>query len=137
MKKRTWKRKVMASMLAAAVVISGTPSDGILFSVNQVSAETEKNDVVFSDDQIEALKEQGFAVWDDGSLWGYTGTQKEIVIPDGVTFIRGIDNSNVTKVTLSSSVITIGSYSFSDCENLKTIVINDGLKNIEEGAFSG
>ena len=85
MKKRTWKRKVMASMLAAAVVISGTPSDGILFSIDQVSAETEQNeenDIVFSDDQIEALEEQGFEVWDDGTLWGYTGTKKEIVIPE-------------------------------------------------------
>lgn len=137
MKKRTWKRKVMASMLAAAVVISGTPSERILFQVDQLAAATGEETVVFSDDEIEDLEEQGFDVWDDGSLWGYTGTQKEIVIPDGVTFIRGIDNSNVTKVTLSSSVTTIGSYSFSDCENLKTIVINDGLKNIEEGAFSG
>lgn len=138
MKKRTWKRKVMASMLAAAVVISGTPSDGILFSIDQVSAETEQNeenDIVFSDDQIEALEEQGFEVWDDGTLWGYTGTKKEIVIPEGVRCICDINNSEVTKVTLSSSVTTIGSYAFCGCENLKTIVINDGLKSIEDGAF--
>ena len=60
----------------------------------------------------------------EGVLIKYTGTDKNVVIPDGVVLI-GLNAfsgcSNLTSVTLPTSLETLGDYAFSSCGNLKVI----------------
>ena len=72
----------------------------------------------------------------------------DIVIPSKVTYnnieypVTTIGDyafsnsaSNITSVTIPSSIKTIGSYAFSDCSGLTTINIADGVTTIGEYAF--
>ena len=45
--------------------------------------------------------------------------------------------NNLTDVTISDSVTSIGSYAFSDCSGLSSVTIGDGVTSIGERAFSG
>ena len=44
-------------------------------------------------------------------------------------------DSKASKVILPETVTTITPYAFSDCENLKEVVLNEGLTHIGECAF--
>ena len=44
--------------------------------------------------------------------------------------------SNLTSVTLPSSITNIGAYAFYNCVNLKDVVFNEGLISIGDGAFA-
>jgi hypothetical protein len=69
---------------------------------------------------------------------GYKGTiPEELSIPDG---IRGIgdsafDDAAITSISLPASLLSIGNYSFSDCELLTSIVLPEQLTTIGFGAF--
>ncbi len=43
---------------------------------------------------------------------------------------------NLEKVHIPGTVKIIGSYAFSGCESLKTIIIDEGVERIEQGAFA-
>ncbi|MGN8913719.1 leucine-rich repeat domain-containing protein [Anaerofustis butyriciformans] len=70
---------------------------------------------------------------------------KEVVIVDGVTKVlssafysnNGVNYSNLTKVTLSSSVEEVGLYAFADNPSLVDVNLNDELKLIGNLAFKG
>lgn len=70
---------------------------------------------------------------------------KEVVIADGVTKVpssafysnNGVNYSNLTKVTLSSSVEEVGLYAFADNPSLVDVNLNDELKLIGNLAFKG
>ena len=60
------------------------------------------------------------------------------VIPSSVTFI-GRDSfcgRGIISVTIPNSVTSIGSSAFRLCENLDSVIIGDGVKTIEGGAFT-
>lgn len=74
-----------------------------------------------------------------------TVTSKEIVVP---AFYNGFpvvcigykafkDNVNITKVTLPETVKEIYGLAFYGCKSLESVVLSDGLKSIQIGAFSG
>jgi len=78
----------------------------------------------------------------------YSGTSKEITIPDGVTEIAENAFSvrmskyghseagvNIEKLVIPNSVTVIGGYSFYRCEKLKEIVWGDSVTEIGELAF--
>ena len=95
----------------------------------------------------------------EGVLIKYTGTDKNVVIPDGVLVIgkfafpkditsvkcgKGIkkidqfafsDCTNLKEVTIESGKIK--KYAFSECTGLKTIKIGKGVKKISAHAFQG
>lgn len=90
---------------------------------------------VVEDDQVEVIGHR------DGRA-----VSGELVIPEDVS--NGSDTYRVTsigyqafwdysltRVEIPNSVINIGEYAFSDCENLTSIVLSDGLTNIGFGAF--
>ncbi|RBI46854.1 leucine-rich repeat domain-containing protein, partial [Metamycoplasma hominis] len=45
-------------------------------------------------------------------------------------------DKKTTKVTIPSSVKEIGKGAFSDCKNLKEVILNEGLEKIGDEAFS-
>lgn len=47
------------------------------------------------------------------------------------------NNINLTSVTISDSVTSIGYYAFSDCEGLTSVMIGNGVTSIGEDAFYG
>ncbi|MFR2563793.1 MAG: leucine-rich repeat domain-containing protein, partial [Anaerovoracaceae bacterium] len=100
----------------------------------------------------------GFVIT-DGVLTSYTGTDKEITIPDTVTEIgeNAFKNSECTSVTIPSSVKKIGKSAFFNASvakidipssvesldsmafyaaKLKEVTFHEGLKTIGYGAFS-
>ena len=84
----------------------------------------------------------GYAVLEDGTvaIFDYTGSVSELVIPselDGytVTEIQGEVFefcSSLTEVTVPDSVVNIGAWAFSSCENLTKVNIGRGGKNIKK-----
>lgn len=78
---------------------------------------------------------------------GYEDSQKAITIPEsiyykGFTFkVTNIGNSafknctNLTSITIPSSVTTICGDTFSNCTNLTSVAISDSVTSIEYGAF--
>ena len=78
-------------------------------------------------------------VIENGVLKKYTGNEKEVVIPEGVTSIG--ENAfwwckNLTTITIPDSVTSIGAWAFKYCTNLTTITIPDSVTSIGYGAFS-
>lgn len=61
---------------------------------------------------------------------------KEIVIPDGVTKIGGMEScKNVVKVYIPDSVVEIERYAFKGCDKMETVNLPDGLKSLGHHAF--
>ncbi len=62
----------------------------------------------------------------------------EIEIPDGVTSIsdNAFCGASITGVTIPGSVTTIGNSSFSGCENLQKVIMNEGISQINGNALS-
>lgn len=74
----------------------------------------------------------------DNELVGYTGTDTEIVIPDGVTVIHDSafkENTKLKKITLPNSIKSIRTHAFYGCSNLQNINIPEGITRIEEYTF--
>lgn len=66
------------------------------------------------------------------------GYKKAINVPSSIKEIKPdvfADHDQIVSVTLNSDVI--GSRAFKNCTSLKTIVLNNGVKEIGEEAFSG
>lgn len=74
----------------------------------------------------------------------YLGKDADVVIPDklGGYYVNEIfsdafsDNRYIESVKMPQKLQYIGISAFSGCENLKNVEFNDGLKNIEPGAFN-
>ena len=69
----------------------------------------------------------------------YTGTEEEVVIPEGVNIISSdafMDNTSVKSVVMPNTVICIDLRAFYGCSSLEKIVLSDNLKYIEPQAFA-
>ena len=93
---------------------------------------------------IEIVGEYKYNVKEDGtiSLTKYYGTATEVVVPNAyegyqVTSIgeRAFQGKNVTKVTVSEGILSIGNDAFSSCTNLVTVELPNGLLSIGQLAF--
>lgn len=98
----------------------------------------------------------------DGVLKRYTGTDAEVVIPDGVTQIDDAFNrciwlksvnipdsvtkigrwafshcTSLTSINIPDSVTVIGPYAFSDCTSLTSITISNAVMKIDGSVFGG
>lgn len=128
MQKFTWKKRVVATMLAIGVVVTGMPDTGI--NISAVVAATVSK-------QSDTITEDGFRYNSDGYLYEYTGNATDIVIPEGVTGIKAslFAKSNITSVVIPGTVKQVSHYCFSECSNLKKVVIKEGVENIGWNAF--
>lgn len=74
----------------------------------------------------------------DGVLVKYTGTETDVVIPDGVTAIGDMafsGNETLRSVILPDTVTSIGQSAFVYCHSLAEINLPQGLQSIGDGAF--
>jgi hypothetical protein len=80
----------------------------------------------------------GFQI--DGTfLTKYTGSSKDVTIPNGITIVGSFafkDNKNITSVIIPDSVTEIQQQAFMNCTSLKTVTINN-VNKIDTGAFYG
>lgn len=82
----------------------------------------------------------GDFIIENGILKKYTGTQIDVIIPDGVV---GIGNkafnecATIVSIKIPDSVRKIGENSFQSCKSLQSITIPKGTKRIPYGAFYG
>ena len=69
----------------------------------------------------------------------YKAKIKSFNIPDSVTEIgdSAFRGSSLESITIPGSVKNISSNAFSDCENLKTVKLENGVESIGDSAFSG
>ena len=76
----------------------------------------------------------------DGTLTAYNGSDADIVIPDGVTYISGwcfSGNTNIVSVSVPETVIEIGQGAFYNCSSLETVNIPDGITILGYQIFCG
>ena len=73
---------------------------------------------------------------------GYNAFEKTAMLPDALPdFVRGIgdsqyyNNASLTSVRIPGRIKVIGYYAFGSCENLTTIVIEEGVEDIRAMAF--
>ena len=98
--------------------------------------------VYTSEEQItDVVDENGF-VYEDGTkvkLLGYMGTATDIVIPEGVVTINdeAFFGLPITSLTLSSTVVWIAGRICQNCTNLSSVTLNTSLRRIWEYAFRG
>lgn len=77
-------------------------------------------------------------VIEEGVLKKYLGNDTAVVIPDGVTVIKGgafYKNESVAVVEIPDSVIRIGQQAFDECTKLKEIRIPKAVEYIDPSAF--
>ena len=86
---------------------------------------------------------------EDTTFWGSYRLNKIIVSPDNRTYHSSgnclietntktlILGSNNSTIPMDGSVKTIGRYAFLDCKQMTSIVIPDGVEDMEYGAFNG
>ena len=98
------------------------------------------SEVVLTEDNLANVKdENGYVTYTDGEevlLLGYLGSEKDIVIPDGVTRIvdYAFYEDDIVSVTLPESLTGIGVWAFDGCYNLKEVYNNSSL-NITAGSY--
>lgn len=78
-------------------------------------------------------------ITEKGILKKYVGTEKDVIIPQGIKKISSYAFSNcqsLTSITLSAWLTEINIFAFLGCENLKEIFIPKNVTKIEKGAFA-
>ena len=90
-----------------------------------------------------ANRAENFVI-ENGVLKKYKGPGGDVIIPDGVTSIKGefpdgafSDCECLTSVVIPNGVTSIGEFAFSGRERLTSVVIPDSVTTIERFAFSG
>lgn len=127
MKRITWKKRLLAAMLATGMVVTGLPDIGI--EISEVLAATVST-------KEHTITEDGFYYNEDGFLYQYTGDATDIVIPEGVTEIgNNVFDDKITSVVIPGTVKVLGNFCFSNCRNLKKVVMKDGVTVISSYAF--
>ena len=77
---------------------------------------------------------------ENGCLNQYTGSQTDVIIPEGVCEIGDkvfFWMTSIINLTIPDGVIKIGSSAFWDCSSLRSVRIPDSVIEIENSAFSG
>lgn len=81
---------------------------------------------------------------EESILCRYVGNDKIVVIPEGITTIRKYafasdfeSNETIEKIILSSTVLKVEEEAFAYCKNLKEIVSNDEVEDMDFSCWKG
>lgn len=93
-------------------------------------------------DQAETVAggKEAYLIVGDGILIAYEGNKKRVSIPNGVKKIAGsvfYNRTDITSVTLPSSLIEVGESAFESCSSLASVSGGKNLEVIRDKAFSG
>lgn len=149
-------RKVLASFIVAAMVISSAPLSGlaglkipdwICFSITSNAAEVSgtcgTNATWTYDDETFTLTISGTGNMSDyytsqRGWYSYKDEIENVVVENGITYLGNFafyDFANLTNVEISDSVTSMGGTVFGYCDNLSSITLPSGLTNIGDSAF--
>ena len=86
----------------------------------------------------ESTKDDKFAIW-KGKLKTYRGTDRELIIPEGVEIIeKSFSNDMHLRKVVMPDTVTYGGYqTFCGCKNLNDVHLSSNLSVITRGMFSG
>lgn len=83
-------------------------------------------------------EENGFNISVTGVLQSYTGSETDVVIPEGVTAIGDgafAGKNNITSVVIPEGVTSIGKSAFYNCYSMRSVTIPNSVTSIGESAF--
>lgn len=152
------KRKIISFILIFTLIITAMPFTGIDFSdvfSLKASAAEETENFIWGDYECRVINTN------EVEIALYSGTDTEVIIPSEIngmpvtsigeySFSGGeiytktswiehpnaINNKNIQKLVIPSSVKTIGAEAFSFIDSLSEVVLNEGLESIGEFAFA-
>lgn len=78
--------------------------------------------------------------FDDLIISNYTGTEKNVVIPEGVKWIEDgafKGNKNIVSLYLPTTLMHIGDEAFSGCTSLREVYISSQINNTGKAVFKG
>ena len=81
----------------------------------------------------------GFIILRPGTLHSYVGTNKDVIIPDGITTIEDWafrDSESLQSIIFPNGITNIGEGAFAFCKELKQIIIPEGVTEIKQKTFS-
>ena len=123
------KRKLFTTILTLAIAATAAfPTQMLQATAAQADTAAVSDTQKSSDFQIK-----------NGVLIKYTGTSKNVKIPDTVKTIGEeafYCNQNIESVTIPNSVTSIGEAAFCGCTALKSLTIPDNVRTVEKAAFS-
>lgn len=134
------KKRLLSTIIAASMVFSAVPT--------MVSADYEiiEDDEFFDEfEDINAEVQLYYIYKDTGILYGYTGTDSELVIPSEINgvAVKGIayetfkDHTELKSVVIPDGVTSIGMRAFYGCTSLSEITFPETATNFGENAFAG
>lgn len=94
-----------------------------------------------SEDGSKLVDENGYVFYNDVDrkiLLGYTGAEKDLIIPNTITEIYRYAfyyREDLTSVKISDSVTSIGPWAFAHCSGLTNVEIGDNVSTIDYQAF--
>ena len=102
-------------------------------------------DVYNADDTFKSklFEDNGYIVYANGNekiLIGYTGVEKDLILPDHITQIYNyafFDCNSLTSIIIPDGVTSIDSYAFANCSSLTSVTIPDSVTSIGGCAFEG
>lgn len=95
---------------------------------------------IITEQAFNKLAGRVFDISPDNVLVRYTGTDVDVVIPEGVTGIGAVafcSHNDMKTLEIPDSVTSIGNSAFCVCENLERIRIPEGVTSIGVTAFFG
>ena len=98
----------------------------------------------FENELLKNSEGKDFALINNNILYLYTGNSAEITVPEGVSVIAGSAFANnginsdkdIKSITFSDSTQYVGENVFDGCKNLQKVIFKEGVKEIDDDAFS-
>lgn len=124
-------------------IVALSPSIKVEGDTLKITGEYKIGGYLFQNFSIEGVTKLDLSALTVDSLPNYAlyGTLfEEIILPDTITSLGTYtfaESANLKTVHLSTALTTLGNYAFQNCANLTTVNIPAGVTNISDYAFSG
>lgn len=135
------KKKVVAALLAAQMVVTLCPTSSVFATTVDDTAAVQEVETVDDSQELygaETPTPESDFTWDGNTITKYNGTRENVVLPSRTTAIGDSAFEGCTdlkSVTIPEKVTSIGSNAFRDCVGITSIVIPSRVDTIGYGAF--